>query len=88
MNGGLMKNQIFAAIGVAIVASVLMTGIASIIYAQSNMTGGNMTGGNMTGGNVSLPSGIGGGDEGDGDGDDGGDGGDGDGGDDGEDGSN
>jgi hypothetical protein len=48
--------------------------IASIIYAQSNMTGGNMTGGNMTGGNMSIPSATLGGDGG-GDGDDGGDGG-------------
>ena len=44
-----MISQIFVAIGVAIVASVLVTGLASTIYAQSNMTGGNMTGGNMTG---------------------------------------
>ena len=43
MNGSLMKSQIFVAIGVAIVASVLVTGLASTIYAQSNMTGGNMT---------------------------------------------
>ena len=48
MNGSSMKSQIFVAIGVAIVASVLVTGLASSIYAQSNMTGGNMTGGNMT----------------------------------------
>ena len=47
-----MKGQIFIAIGLAIVASVLVTGLASSIYAQSNMTGGNMTGGNMTGGNM------------------------------------
>ena len=51
-----MKSQIFVAIGVAIVASVLVTGLASTIYAQSNMTGGNMTGGNMTGGNTSMPA--------------------------------
>jgi hypothetical protein len=38
-----MKSQILMAIGVAIVASVLVTGLASSIYAQSNMTGGNMT---------------------------------------------
>jgi hypothetical protein len=44
-----MKSQIFVAIGVTIVASVLVTGLASTIYAQSNMTEGNMTGGNMTG---------------------------------------
>ena len=71
-----MKSQKFVAIGVAIVASVLVTGLVSTINAQSNMTGGN-----MTGGNVSLPSGIGGGDDDDGDGsdDDDGDGGDGDG---------
>jgi hypothetical protein len=67
MNGGLMKSQIFAAIGVAIVASVLVTGLVSTINAQSNMTGGNMTGGNM-----SMPAGTtsdGGGDGDDGDGD-------------------
>jgi hypothetical protein len=38
-----MKSQILMAIGIAIVASVLVTGLASSIYAQSNMTGGNMT---------------------------------------------
>ncbi|MGB7663512.1 MAG: hypothetical protein WBL67_12330 [Nitrososphaeraceae archaeon] len=27
----------------------MVTGLASTINAQSNMTGGNMTGGNMTG---------------------------------------
>jgi hypothetical protein len=43
-----MKSQIFVAIGVALVASVLVTGLASTIKAQSNMTGGNMTGGNMS----------------------------------------
>ena len=43
MNGSSIKSQIFVAIGVAIVASVLVTGLASTIYAQSNMTGGNMT---------------------------------------------
>ena len=36
-----MKSQIFVAIVVAIVASVLVTGLASSINAQSNMTGGN-----------------------------------------------
>jgi hypothetical protein len=73
-----MKNQILMALGVTIVASVLVTGLASSISAQSNMTGGNMTGGNMT-----MPSASDGG----GDGDDGGNGdGDGDGGDDGSDG--
>ena len=71
MNWNSMKSQIFVAIG----ASVLVTGLASIIYAQSNMTGGNMTGGNMTGGNMSMPTGDG--SRGDGD-----DGGNGDGGDD------
>jgi len=50
-----MKNQILMALGVAIVASVLVTGLASSISAQSNMTGGNMTGGNMTGGNMTMP---------------------------------
>ena len=77
-----MKSQIFVAIGVAIVASVLVTGLASTLNAQSNMTGGNMTGGNMTGGNMSMPAGTtsdgggetvmewdGNGDGGDGDGD-------------------
>ena len=53
-----MKSQIFVAIGVAIVASVLVSGLASTIYAQSNMTGGNMTGGNMTGGNDCKYAGL------------------------------
>jgi hypothetical protein len=52
MNGISMKSQIFVAMGVALVASVLVIGLGSTIYAQSNMTGGNMTGGNMTGGNM------------------------------------
>ena len=43
MNGSSIKSQIFVAIGVAIVASVLVTGLASTIYAQSNISGGNMT---------------------------------------------
>ena len=43
MNGSSMKSQIFVAVGVAIVASALVIGLASSIYAQSNMTGGNMT---------------------------------------------
>jgi hypothetical protein len=76
-----MKSQIFIAIGVAIVAAVLVTGFTSTINAQSNMTGGNMTGGNMTGGNMTgTPTGTtddGGDDNGDGNGDDDGDGGDG-----------
>ena len=79
-----MKSQIFVAIGVALVASVLITGLASTIYAQSNMTGGNMTGTAGDGG------GNGDGDDDDGDVDadsNGGDGGS-DGQDDGEDGSN
>jgi hypothetical protein len=64
-----MKNQIFVAIGVAIVASVLVTGLASTIHAQSNMTGVTSTDGGGDGG----------------DGDDGGEGdGDGNGGDDGD----
>jgi hypothetical protein len=29
-----------------------MTGLASTINAQPNMTGGNLTGGNLTGGNL------------------------------------
>ena len=33
-----MKSQIFMAIGVALVASVLVTGLASTTNAQSNMT--------------------------------------------------
>jgi hypothetical protein len=74
IDGCSMKSQIFVAIGVALVASVLVVGLASTIYAQSNMTGGNVTGGNM-----SMPSATGG--DGDGDGDDGGDGGGDDGGD-------
>ena len=57
-----MNSQIFVAIGVAIVASVLVTGLASTIYAQSNMTGGNMTGGNMTGGNMTGATSTDGGD--------------------------
>ena len=72
-----MKSEIFVAIGVALVASVLVTGLVSTIYAQSNMTGGgNMTGGNMTGGNMTGATGTDGGDggDGDGDGDGGGDG--------------
>jgi hypothetical protein len=78
----LMKNQILMALGVAIVASVLVTGLTSSIYAQSNMTGGNMTGGNMTGGNMTGGNMTGGmstdgGDNGDGDNGDGGDGSDG-----------
>jgi hypothetical protein len=47
-----MKSQMFAAIGVLIIASVLMTGLASTINAQSNMTGGNMTGQNATSSNL------------------------------------
>jgi hypothetical protein len=43
MNGISMKSQIFVAMGVALVASVLVIGLGSTIYAQSNMTGGNMT---------------------------------------------
>jgi hypothetical protein len=94
IHGCSMKSQKFLAIGVALVASVLVVGLASTIYAQfglastiyaqsnmtgGNMTGGNMTGGNMTGGNMSMPSASGG--DGGGDGDDGGDGGGDDGGD-------
>jgi hypothetical protein len=72
-----MKSQILMAIGVAIVASVLVTGLASSIHAQSNMTGGNMTGGNMTGGMSTGGGDNGDGGEGDGDNGDGGDGSDG-----------
>jgi hypothetical protein len=53
-----MKSQILMAIGVAIVASVLVTGLASSIYAQSNVTGGN----------VSMPSASDNGESGDDDG--------------------
>jgi hypothetical protein len=63
-----MTNQIFVAISIALVASVLVTGLASTIYAQTNMTGGNMPGATSTDG------GDGGNDDGDDD-DDGGDGG-------------
>jgi hypothetical protein len=70
MNGISMKSQIFVAMGVALVASVLVIGLGSTIYAQSNMTGGNMTGGNMTGGNMTITDTIGDGDDGgNGDGD-------------------
>jgi hypothetical protein len=79
-----MKSQIFVAIGVAIVASVLVSGFAFTINAQSNMTGGNMTGGNMTGGNMSMPAGTT--DDGGADGED--DNGNGNGGDNGDDGQN
>ena len=68
-----MKSQILMAIGVAIVASVLVTGLASSIYAQSNMTGGNTTMSPDTttdgdGDGDGDGSGDGGGDDGDGDG--------------------
>jgi hypothetical protein len=71
MNGSSMKSQIFVAIGVAIVASVLVTGLASSIYAQSNMTGGNMS--MPTAGTSGDDGGDGGGDDGGSDGDGGGD---------------
>jgi hypothetical protein len=73
MNGSSMKSQLFVAIGVALVASVLATGLTSTIYAQSNMTGGNMTGGNMTGGNMTITDTMSDG-TGDGDGEESGDG--------------
>ncbi|HZA69513.1 MAG TPA: hypothetical protein VE548_07415 [Nitrososphaeraceae archaeon] len=47
-----MKSQIFVAIGVALVSSVLLTGLESQIYSQSSMTGGMAGVGNMTGGNL------------------------------------
>jgi len=47
-----MKSQIITAIGFAVVAAVLVTGLTSSVFGQGNMTGGNMTGGNMTGGNM------------------------------------
>ena len=50
----------FAAIGVAIVASILLTGLASTINVQSYLTGGNM----------SMPAGTTSDDGGDGDGGD------------------
>jgi hypothetical protein len=52
-----MKSQIFSVFGVAIVASVMMTGLASTINAQSNMTGGNMTGQNATSSNQTQATG-------------------------------
>jgi hypothetical protein len=69
MNGSSMKSQIFVAIGAAIVALVLVAGLASTIYAQSNMTGGNMTGGNMTIIDTISDGGGDGDDDGSGDGD-------------------
>ena len=48
----LMKSEYFAAVTVAIIATILTMGFTSTIYGQANMTGGNMTGGNMTGGNM------------------------------------
>jgi hypothetical protein len=67
-----MISQIFVAIGVAIVASVLVTGLASTINAQSNMTGGNMS---MPAAGTTGDDGSDNGDDGDGsddgDGDDG-----------------
>jgi hypothetical protein len=72
-----MKSQIFVAIGVAIVAAVLMTGLASTINAQSNMTGGNMnmpagtTGDDGEDGDDGNENGDGDGDGGDGDGESG-----------------
>lgn len=38
-----MKSQIFATIGAVIVAIVLVTGLTSSVYGQTNMTGGNMS---------------------------------------------
>jgi hypothetical protein len=64
-----MKSQIFLTIGVALVASVLLTGLASQIYAQSNMTGGMAGVGNMSGGNMTIIDTI---DDGDGNSGDGG----------------
>ncbi|MGH9952876.1 MAG: hypothetical protein ACRD5J_14730 [Nitrososphaeraceae archaeon] len=49
-----MKSQIITAIGFAVVAAVLVTGLTSSVFGQGNMTGGNMTGGNMTGGNMTA----------------------------------
>ena len=42
-----MMNRIFLAICLTLLASIFVTGIASAIYAQSNMTAGNMTAGNI-----------------------------------------
>lgn len=64
-----MKSQIFVAIGIALFESVLVTGLASTIYARSNMTGGNMSMPSATG-----STGDGGGDGDNGDGGDGSDG--------------
>ncbi len=79
--------QIFVAIEVVIVASVLVSGLASPIYAQPNMTGGMAGGGNMSGGNITIINTIDDGDDGgngDGDGSEGDDDNDGQSGDDGE----
>ena len=38
------KSKYSRAIGVAIVTSILVTGLTSTINAQPNMIGGNMTG--------------------------------------------
>ena len=74
-----MKSQIITAIGFAVVAAVLVTGLTSSVFGQGNMTGGNMTGGNMTagttGGNMSTANGENG-ENGNGDNGDNGDGGD------------
>jgi hypothetical protein len=44
MNSSSLKSQIFVTIVIVLVASVLVTGLASIIYAQSNMTGQTQVG--------------------------------------------
>jgi hypothetical protein len=61
----IMKSEYFAAVTVAIIATILTMGFTSTIYGQANMTGGNMTGGNMTAGNATTASGADGGDNGD-----------------------
>jgi hypothetical protein len=67
-----MNREIFTALGIGIIATVLVVGLTSSIYGQANMTGGNVTGGNVTGGNVTSTDANAPGDDGD-DGDDGND---------------
>jgi hypothetical protein len=70
----MMKSEYFAAVTVAVIATILTMGFTSTIYGQANMTGGSMAGGNMTAGNATTASGGDGGDNGDDDnGDDDGD---------------
>ena len=75
MNSSPMISQIFVAIVVVLVASVLVTGLASTINAQSNMTGGNYWWKHsMPAAGTTGDGGSDNGDEDDGNGDDDGDG--------------